>query len=123
MGNTNPAVLLGGRTSSLSAISTKWDRRLTIFTAGRLPVMTASCEGDAGALVGDIGVRLLRGEFSPVALMGHHVVRYLFNLTRYSFTRQLSKAMLCVASAFTARLPGIICPAKARGGLSIAQAT
>lgn len=87
----NPAVLVGGHTPSPSIKpqppAPDGIDPLTILTAGPLPVMTASCEGDAGTLVGDIGMRLFRGKFSPVALMGHHVVGYLFNVMRYSFTR------------------------------------
>lgn len=76
--------------------------------------MTASCEGDAGALVGDVGMRLLRGKLPPVPFVGHHVVWYLFNLTRHSFTRQLSKVMLCVAPAFAFQLLDFLCQSPRR---------
>lgn len=98
----------------LTSASNPKRERLTIFTAGPLPVMTASCEGDAGALVGDVGMRLLWGKLPPVPFMGHHVVWYLFNLTRYFFTRQLSKLMLCVAPAFTFQLFDLLCQSPQR---------
>lgn len=71
--------------------------------------MTASCEGDTGARVGDVGMRLLRGKIPPVPFMGHHVVRYLLDLTTYYFTQQLSKLILHIASAFTFQVLDFLC--------------
>lgn len=81
--NDKPGVW-GSCTWAASASSPK-QGCLTIFTAGPLPVVTASGEGDAGTLVGNVRMRLLRGKVPPVPFMGHHVVRYLFNLTRSFF--------------------------------------
>lgn len=72
-------------------------------------MVTASCEGDAGTLVGDVRMWLLWGELPPVPFMGHHVVWYLFNLMRYSFTQQLSKLLQGITSAFTSQLLDFLC--------------
>lgn len=77
-------------------------------------MMAASCKGDTGALVGDVGMRLLRSKLPPVPFMWHHVIRYLFNLISYSFTRQMSKLMLCIASAFTSQLLVSLCQSQWR---------
>lgn len=79
--------------------------------------MTTRGKGDAGALVGNVRMRLLRGKLPPVPFMGHHVVRYLFNLTRYSFSRQLSERTLCIASAFSSQLLDFPCQSPWRSEL------
>lgn len=80
-------------------------------------MMAASGEGDAGALVWNVGMRLLRGKLPPVPFVGHHVVRHLLDLMRYSFSRQLSQLMLCIASAFSSQLLDFPCQSPWRSEL------